>query len=391
MLDKAFGDAPAEEDNKGNQDNTPRQTDVVDKKPDTTPDNETEFETEFKSPFDKAGDTGKDEQTEQKQSEQDNKDDFDLETEEKLKEMEKDPHPGEKFRELRLALKEKEQKLKAYESGQEKPEQFQELEVKAKLAEELREENEKLQERLAKLDYRATSEYRSKIEKPLDDIAELASTLDERNGLEADTIIAAISISDYEAQSRAIEDLKDKVDPRSFATISQLADQVITLYRRDEALQRNARDLMKSAREAEQEQQAKELLRNQEAFKNNVTKTFESYQDKIPLFIGDDGNTSGEFESLKKQAMELSFDDMTVEDKAFAALSSVSIGPLIRSYNKMRQELVSLRMANGSSDRSTPKPPESGDNGGSSHTQQIVEDNDFQGFINPSGLTEKLL
>jgi len=340
-------------------------------------DGEEENETSFRSPFDKS--EGEPKAKEEKP--EGDLDDYDKETEKKIEEMDKAPNPGTAFRKVRLENKELKAELESYKSGEVQPDKVAELQSKADLSKQLANENAELQARLAEVDYRFSNEYKDTIERPLSEIAELAATLDSRNGLDEETILEAIALSNYEAQSQAVADLKDKVDPRSHNTISQMADQVLTIYRREDAIKSNAKELMDSSRDRAEQLAKVESAKKAEEYRNNVSSTFDSYQDKIPLFIGDDGEVNQTFQTLKSQASDLSFDEMSMDDKAFAALSSVSIGPLIRSYHELSKEVTSLRMSNGNSDRSTPRPPESDNPGGLGGGDAKVSDGDFSSFI----------
>lgn len=385
ILDKTLGDTESGAD-PANPDNTDTQPDDVkaarppvdsDAAPPKEGGDAEKNETAFRSPFDKSDDEPK---TEDKKPEAE-LDEFDKQTEENIEEMKSDPHPGVKYRELRNQLKEKEAKLKSYESGETAPDKISELESKANLSDQLAKENGELQTRLAEIDYRFSPEYKDTIERPLEEIAELAATLDERNGLDPETILEAIALSNYDSQSQAVAELRDKVDPRSHSTISQMADQVLTIYRREDAIKANAKELMNSSRERAEQLAKVQSAKSVEQYRNSVSNTFDAYQDKIPLFIGDDGETNTTFETLKGQASDLSFDEMSPDDKAFAALSSVSIGPLIRSYHELSKEVSNLRMSNGQTDKSTPRPPESDGASGAGDGDLRVSDGDFSGFI----------
>jgi len=299
----------------------------------------------FESPFDK-----KEEEVVEVDPNANPDEEFEKQTEREIEEMSKAAHPGEGFKKVRGKLKESntrieelERKIKSYESGDiESSPEYEKIKAKLDSYDEMIKQNKELSDKVSAVDYRETADYKNNILAPYDDIASLAKTLAEKTGVDAGDILSAVSSRDYSEQSSAIDALKADLDDRSYASIIKMADDMTVLYQRESQIEQNATTLLEESRSSSAALSAQERERNDVAYKKSVSTTFDTYQDQIPLFIADDGTESPLSKSLKDQASAVDFEGMTVDQKAFAAMSAVSLAPMITKYREMTKKLAAL-------------------------------------------------
>ena len=360
VVDTNEAEAPEVENTKETEktDNT-ENTENTDTAEDTTPASEQEG---FKSPFDKEEGEEKTEDKPAGDSDSDSDTDFDKETEAELEAMKTAPHPGEAFKKVRGELKDTKaqitelmDKVKAYESGDmQGSAQYEEMKAKIDRYDELIKENESLSQKIATVDYRETPEYKQQILDPYDGIAGLADTLEKRSGLDDGEILSAITNKNYSDQTEAVEALKDRVDERTFSALIKMADDMTILYQREDKLSHNAEALLNEARSSKEAIEAQAKQKSEETYKRSVNNMFDEYQDKIPLFIADDGTESPLSQTLKDQASGVDFDNMNAEQKAFAAMSAVSLPAMIKKYNEMSKKLTALSASKKMEDEASP-------------------------------------
>tara|TARA_R110001583_G_scaffold123825_4_gene275238 strand:- start:190 stop:1413 length:1224 start_codon:yes stop_codon:yes gene_type:complete len=321
-------------------------------------------EGEFKGPFDKKPEK---EKTPEAKPEGEATD-FEAETAKALEDMNSATHPGEAFKKVRGQLKTEkatvadlQKKIEGYESGDiTGNEKFIEMKAKLDRYDEVLSQNETLSAKIAEVDYRETAEYQDKILKPYEDIAALADSFEDRADLTKGEIMRAVTNKNYSAQTDAIEAMRDKLDDRTYNSVMQMANEMTVLYQREDSLSKNSEALLAESRTSREAASAQEKLKNEETYKRSVNSVFDEYQDKIPLFIADDGTESPLSKDLKIQASTIDFDTMNADQKAFASMSAVSLAPLMRKYNEVNKQLAALSAGNRIADASTPRSVETG-------------------------------
>ncbi|MBT8449773.1 MAG: hypothetical protein KJO69_08790, partial [Gammaproteobacteria bacterium] len=288
---------------------------------------------------------------------------FEEETWNKIKEMGTDPHAGIKYKELRDELKAYKQKESEFSQSVESSEEVMQLKAKLESLEEIETQYQEMRNKAAMVDYTQTEEYKQYVDAPFSRMITDATALEEHLGFEENAIMKAIATSDRKTQDRAIEDLTRDVPPRYAREIEQMASDLLKLYRTEATIKDEAATRLDRYQESETARQAAERERSHAVFKNQVGKTFERYQTKIPSLLDDQGNPISDYNDMLGKAEAIDFDDLDVESRGFAAMAAVTMPHLVSSYKQMQvklKEANTLISAMKASNPSSVSPPDAG-------------------------------
>jgi hypothetical protein len=292
----------------------------------------------------------------------DEPDDFDKETQEKIADMENDPHPGIKFAELRKELKERDAEIERIKAEGVNTDEMQALKLKAERNEQLEARLKEMEDRLSVVDFESTPEFAAQVLTPFEEIGTLAETIEKTNDLEKDTVLNAVISGDQAAQSAAIERLVDEhsLTRRDETRLYQMADQVLHINAKRDALETQASERLQQLREMEVTQQAQTLEQQKSQLRNTVEKTFERYEGRLPGFVTEDGKPNEAWSKMRSEALEVDLSD--VGDQAHAIFAANALPSVLEQVSSLSAELkeknaLIKRMTNAKPQVSTPTAP----------------------------------
>lgn len=327
-------------------------------------DQEDENNTEAEPPASEEGDDDIDDFDSpfNKQKGDDDNEEEEDDTEEVIKNTGMDQKAGDKFRELKAANKALKEQLASIGDAAE----IEQLKEKASALEKIIQERDELQNKISLLDYKESSEWKKNITEPMSKIASLADMLETQNGLEKGSVMKAINTRDYRQQSANIEAIKRSLDSRSLTTLTQMANDVFTIFGREEEIKKSAIEKNEEYRERERLKLIEDSEREQIEFKKNVGDVFKNLGSKIPLFLKEGNVDEKVLNQYQKQAESIDFLDLPNEDLAYAALASVAFKDLVKKTHQYEKEINSLKKRlganaivdpNGNSDSPTQQRP----------------------------------
>lgn len=310
-----------------------------------------------------------------------NEEAFDAETDQKLKEMETDKHPGIKYKELRGELKELKKALKEAGSAQVVPEDYESLKAQVASYKEMETQFQELKQEAALTNYKHTPEYENEVMKPFAAIQESAALIEQAAGLEKGSIIKAIGNSDRNKQDVAIEALSENssVTKRDISTINRLADEMNILYGKENYIAKNAEQRMAEYQERQTSEQAVQAEKSQQQFAQEVSGIFSQFENKIPTLI-EDGQKSEKYSSMLSKAQAINFSNLSDDQAAFAAMASVLLPTVVSQLKETKQKVKDLEGLNDQYRGASPKsgsgiPPQG-------QTKEVDPDSVLAGFIN---------
>ena len=307
------------------------------------------------------------EEVEESTSEQDDSaevDDFDKETEAKIADMQNDPHPGIKYAELRKELKERETELQRIKTEGFNSDEVQSLKLKAEKNDVLSSRLKELEDRLSVVDFESTPEFERQVLTPFDEVTTLANTIEQANELDKDAVLNAVISGDQAVQSAAIERLVDEhsLNRRDETRLYQMADQVLHINSKRDALESQATDRLAQLKEMEVTQQAQTLEQQKTQLRSTVESTFERYEGRLPGFVTEDGKPNDAWAKMRSEAMEVDLSD--VNDQAHAIFAANALPSVLEQVSELAAQLkeknsLLQRMTKAKPKVSTPTAPPS--------------------------------
>ena len=279
------------------------------------------------------------ESTEEKEEDAAPADDFDAETDKKIAEMESDPHPGIKFAELRTQLKEAQQLAEGYKENATQSEEYQTLKLQAERTEQLESQLQELQQQLNVVEYRATPEYKSQVEKPLEDMRNLSGVIEQGNSIAEGDVYRAVTMSDQTSQNRAIEALVEQHDlsKRDEVRLYAMADDVIKVNATQEHLKTIAETRMSELNEMEVSASAEASEKQNKAVANALASTIDRYAGKMPGFIDNEGNPNDTWKQLEATTRDSSI--ASVDDEAHAIFAANALPHMLDHIKDLSSQL----------------------------------------------------
>lgn len=279
------------------------------------------------------------ESTEEKEEDAAPADDFDAETDKKIAEMESDPHPGIKFAELRTQLKEAQQLAESYKENATQSEEYQTLKLQAERTEQLESQLQELQQQLNVVEYRATPEYKSQVEKPLEDMRNLSGVIEQGNSIAEGDVYRAVTMSDQTSQNRAIEALVEQHDlsKRDEVRLYAMADDVIKVNATQEHLKTIAETRMSELNEMEVSASAEASEKQNKAVANALASTIDRYAGKMPGFIDNEGNPNDTWKQLEATTRDSSI--ASVDDEAHAIFAANALPHMLDHIKDLSSQL----------------------------------------------------
>lgn len=279
------------------------------------------------------------ESTEAKEEDAATTDDFDSETEKKIAEMESDPHPGIKFAELRTQLKEAQQLAESYKENATQSEEYQTLKLQAERSEQLESQLQELQQQLNVVEYSATPEYKSQVEKPMEDMRNLSGIIEQGNSIAEGDVYRAVTMSDQTSQNRAIEALVEQHDlsKRDEVRLYAMADDVIKVNATQEHLKTIAETRMSELNEMEVSASAEASEKQNKAVANALASTIDRYAGKMPGFIDNEGNPNDTWKQLEATTRDSSI--ASVDDEAHAIFAANALPHMLDHIKDLSSQL----------------------------------------------------
>lgn len=279
------------------------------------------------------------ESTEEKEEDAAPADDFDAETDKKIAEMESDPHPGIKFAELRTQLKEAQQLAESYKENATQSEEYQTLKLQAERTEQLESQLQELQQQLNVVEYRATPEYKSQVEKPMEDMRNLSGVIEQGNSIAEGDVYRAVTMSDQTSQNRAIEALVEQHDlsKRDEVRLYAMADDVIKVNATQEHLKTIAETRMSELNEMEVSASAEASEKQNKAVANALASTIDRYAGKMPGFIDNEGNPNDTWKQLEATTRDSSI--ASVDDEAHAIFAANALPHMLDHIKDLSSQL----------------------------------------------------
>lgn len=250
------------------------------------------------------------------------KDSFDIETDEKIADMENDPHPGIKFAELRQDLKKAQAEIETLKTEGVNTEEMQQLKLQAERSEALEKELKDLQQHLSVVDYQTTREYKNTVERPLNGIKSYSAEMEKANKIPEGLVMQAVTMSDETSQNRAIEGIVEQyeLNKREETRLYKMADEYIQVNAIKADLAEKAQDRMNELNEMQVSEQTAAREQQQRELSQTLNSTFDKYEGKLPGFVTDDGQPTETWKELHKITMDSSIG--SVEDEAHAIFAA---------------------------------------------------------------------
>jgi hypothetical protein len=383
-LDHVFetGERPAEEQKKEEQKTTDqrepekkqeqqaKQEEKVDEKKTENPDTKKEEEkkTEEKSGENEKPDLkglGEDFFSEEKRDEKSfDETAYDAQTDRIVKEMEKQGHPGEAYRELRQQNKDL---LKQVQAGVVPPDvkkQLDEFKAKAEEAEGLRERLKEISKKDAQLQLESSDEYRNTVLAPvrqiMDDIKQIAQSY----GVDAGDVELIVKTADLKERQALLDQLKGDASTAGLGVVgmnevSRLAGKFNDLRLMRSRMLEEATERVEKMKVQEIETtklQLEEHRKNVQAIKDAQ---WEDYKDIIPGLLDEDGNETPEMKKLRARVTSIDFSNARAKDQAFAAFSGVLFSHVVKELHEANKRLEKYEKKSERRQQAAPNPGDS--------------------------------
>lgn len=267
------------------------------------------------------------------------KDAFDAETAAKIKEMDTDSHHGIKFSELRNELKELQNEVQNYKDQSTQTEEFQGMKLKAERADNLETELRELQRQLSVVEYKATPEYKTQVEKPRNDLRELSEIIEKSNSIESGEVYRAVNMSDQTSQNRAIDALVEQheLSRRDETRMYAMADDIIKVNATDEHLKGVADKRMGELNEMEVTATAEADAKTQKQVDDAISQTLNRYEGKLPGFVTEDGLANDIWEQVAQTTKDSSIG--SPQDEAHAIFAANAMPHMLDHIKHLSSQL----------------------------------------------------
>lgn len=287
---------------------------------------------------------------------------FDKETQDKITDMENDPHPGIKFAELRQQLKEKEQELATIKSEGVNTDEMQQFKLKAEKSDQLESRLKDLESRLSVVDFESTPEFARQVLEPFEEVAVLSETIEKANSLDKDAILNAVVNTDEAGQSAAIERLVEEhnLSRRDETRVYKMADKVLHINAKRDNLEQQATERLEELKQMEVTQEAQTMEQQRTKLRESVKSTFERYEGRLPGFVTDDGKPNEAWTKMQSEALDVDLSDY--DDQAHAIFAANALPSVLEQVSSLSKELkeknlLLSRMTKAKPKVSTPSSP----------------------------------
>ena len=225
--------------------------------------------------------------------------------------------------------------------------QLQELQTKAAQLPELQEKLKDFdvyEKELAVTRLEATREYRETILRPLEVIGEQAAILAKSNETEEDRVYAMLREPDPVAQRAALKDITSGWDEMDRAELWNMTKDARVVLDKQDSLRENASAAAKEQQTLAAERERTEKEASRKEFTTQAKTVIGALKDKTPFIPLADGETADDrYLALEAKVSEVDFDSQSPRAKAFAAATAVLYPQMVKTLQKLQEEVTTLK------------------------------------------------
>lgn len=243
--------------------------------------------------------------------------------------------------EVQTAISAKEQALQTLNA------QIEELQAKASRLPELEEKIKLLDEyekELAVTRIEATREYKETIAQPLQVIGQTADTLAKANETDPERVFEMIREADPAKQRTVFKEITSGWDEVDRSELWAMAKDARVILDKQDMMREHAASAAKEQADmaAKREQAQKEAF--QKEFTAGLKDVVKTLREKTPFVPVAEGETEDDrYLSLEQKVAAVDFDSQTPRAKAFAAAAAIERPQLIRTIQKLQDELETYK------------------------------------------------
>ena len=272
--------------------------------------------------------------------------DFETNLKAEIAELYNDPKPGIKFAALKREAKEYKAEIERLRTETPETDEVVQLRAQAAASSTVQAELDEAKQRLNLIDYESTPEYEQQIVQPFRDLEVAAKYIDEANGLDEGTTLAAISHRDRAAQDNMVTGIVDQLSVRDQTRVYALADSYLTLNQKASVAREQAGDRLGAYEEQSTTAQAAESERGRIEYQRDVNGVFDKYEGRLPGFVSDGGDITESYATAKAAAAGVDFGSMSGGEKAYASFSAHILPEALSQLQGMQSQIVQLKQLN---------------------------------------------
>jgi len=213
--------------------------------------------------------------------------------------------------------------------------------VKVEL-ENLRKEREEWQKEAAKYRIEQTDAYKEAVTKPLNSIGNAAAEIAKRNDVDQSKLFAALREPDEKLQNEKIQEIVDGMSERDKLRVWNLADQLQSVYARQDELEANAHAALTEAQAREAEESSKKQL----ASKAEEMRAVEDLRPKLAkaarLFKLEGESDEDAVNKILSAANEVPFNEHDTSTKAFSVVAASILPRLLKNNQALSKQVATL-------------------------------------------------
>jgi len=272
--------------------------------------------------------------------------DFESQLKAEIKELYDDPKPGVKFASLKREVKDLKTEMERLRTETPETDEVVQLRAQASAASSIQADLDAAKQRLNLIDYESTPEYAQQIVQPFNDLEVATKHIDDANGLEPGTTMAAISHRDRVTQDNMVAGIVNQLSIRDQTRIYSLADNFLALDQKASVAREQAAERLGHYQQQSTTEQAQLVERSRVEYQRDVGNVFDKYDGRLPGFVSDDGNTTEGYTAAKAAASGTDFSTMSGQEKAYASFSAHVLPEALSQLQSMQSQIIQLKQLN---------------------------------------------
>ena len=202
---------------------------------------------------------------------------------------------------------------------------------------------EELEKVAAAYDITKTAAYKNEVTKPLEEVGSGLEQLASDSGVELKDLVAAFKETDPKARRAALLSVSESMSEIDRVTLIQLNQRCLGAFNRQSELEENASQALEELRSLEQQQSEKQKTESKAAEMRAVEATLEKVRKAADKFAVTDAEKDSVVEAIAKASQESSFDELSVDDKAWAVVAANALPKMKDVVVSLRKEVAALK------------------------------------------------
>jgi len=210
-------------------------------------------------------------------------------------------------------------------------------------AEEIRKKYEELEKEAYVWKIEKTSAWKNEVEKPINHIRESIQNIAKEYEISEDLLFEAFADGDMKSRAKKFDDVFEHLPRIVQNELARLDAAATDVSRRKAELEANAEQAYKELTQRESEMTEKQKTELRAAQMRAIESDMAKIKKVAANFVHENKPPENVIREIEQEASATSFDDMTTQEKAWAAIASVALPKMNKTVVELRKQIAAYK------------------------------------------------